>query len=443
MSNGDDRFDCIVVGAGPSGIAAAFTMAKAGLNVIVLERGNFPGSKNLFGGILFTTVLEKMIPTFWEEAPVERFVAGRRFCYLTKESQAGFDFRSQQYCNAPFNNSFIVLRSKFDKWFAEKAEGAGAQILTGVIVDDFVYRDGKICGIKARGEQEGLYDELLADVVICAEGANSMLAEKAGLRKDKSLMVPRNRATAVKEIIRLPEEVINDRFHLDGKEGVAIEFFGDAAAGMLGSGFIYTNKDSISVGVGCEIEDLMHNKTKLYDQLDYFKNHPAVRNLVRGGEVIEYSTHMIPEDSYDNLPTLYTDGLMLVGDSGGFINSSIFHEVTNLAMASGMFAAETVIDAKRRNDYSAQTLSLYKQKLEESFVLQDMRYSQKFFSFIQHNRSFLTKYPELAVECLIDLFTVRDMSKRQVRNKVIWKFITGVNPFRLAIEMIKAAWAMI
>ncbi|HRZ87045.1 MAG TPA: FAD-dependent oxidoreductase [bacterium] len=439
----EDKFDCIVVGAGPSGIAAAYTMAKAGLNVIVLERGSFPGAKNLFGGVLFTTILDQLVPSFWEEAPVERHVISRRFCYLTKESQVGVDLMSQKYAEAPFNNSFIVLRSKFDQWFAQKAEGAGVQMLTGVIVDDFVCKDGKIIGIKARGEQEGLYDELYADVVICAEGANSMLAEKAGMRKGKSLMSSHNRSTAVKEIIRLPEEVINDRFHLAGKEGTAIEYFGDAAGGMLGSGFIYTNKDSISVGVGCEIGDLIENKTRLYDQLDYFKSHPAVRNLVRGGETVEYSTHMIPEDSYGAMPQLYTDGLMLVGDCGGFINSSIFHEVTNLAMASGMYAAETVIDAKRRGDYSAQTLSLYKTKLEESFVFQDMRYFKKFFHFIQNNRAFLTQYPTLAVEMMIDLFTVTQASKKQIRNKLIIKFMKQVNIFKLMLDMAKAAWVAV
>src|SRR3990172_4808809 len=150
------------------------------------------------------------------------------------------------------------------------------------------------------------------DVVICAEGANSVLAEKSGLKKKP---LPNEMVTGVKEVIALPQEVIEDRFSLTENSGVAIEYFGNAVQGMVGGAFIYTNKESISAGISCSIHDFQEKKINPNDLLEHFKKHPCIRNLLRGGETVEYSAHMIPEYGYDKLPELVTDGLILIGDS--------------------------------------------------------------------------------------------------------------------------------
>jgi electron transfer flavoprotein-quinone oxidoreductase len=203
-----EEFDAIVVGAGPAGIAAAYTMAKAGLMVAVFERGQYPGAKNVSGGILFASVLNEMIPGFWEQAPVERPVTRRRFAALTAEDEVAVEIDVGAYERPPHNNSFTVLRARFDRWFAAEAEEAGAFVLPETVVDDLIVEGGKVVGVRARREEGEMY----ARVVILADGALSLLSKKAGLRGD---FAPHHMISAVKEIVEFPDGVVADRFGLE------------------------------------------------------------------------------------------------------------------------------------------------------------------------------------------------------------------------------------
>lgn len=407
----EEKFDCIVVGAGPAGVSAAYRLAQAGLEVLVFERGEYPGSKNVMGGILFTTVLNQLIPNFWEEAPVERYVKTRRFVALSGDSSMGFEFSSEKYASPPYNNNFTVLRAKFDQWFAAKAEEAGAMIISSTVVDDLIFENGRIVGVKARREEGEVY----ANVVILADGVNSLLAKKAGLRKEQK---PEDFVLAVKEVLFLPEEKLKERFNLEGNEGIAIEYFGEATKGLPGSGFIYTNKDSISVGVGATVSSFMKSKIKPSELIEEFKAHPHIKPLLRGTEIREYLAHLIPEGGFEKIPRLFGNGILVTGDAAGFVNTSLYHEGTNLAMASGIAAAEAVIYAKEKGDYSADILSVYQKHLEEGFVFKDLKKYSKVPKVIESHPQFFNKYPQVFCELMENFFTV-DSTPKEERIKML------------------------
>lgn len=427
----NEKFDCIIVGGGPSAITAAYKLASSGINTIVFERGETPGSKNMFGGVLYTTVLNKLIPGFWKEAPVERHVIRKRFSILSSDSEMAVDFKFTSFNTPPYNNSFTVLRARFDRWFAKKAEEAGAVVVTGAVVDDFIKEDGRVKGVKVR--MGG--GEVFGDVVICAEGANSLLAEKAGLKKRPS---PGEMVLGIKEVISLPEEVIEDRFSLGKDEGASFEFFGQALGGIVGSGFIYTNKDTVSVGVGCPISELKDKAIKPNDLIEGFKAHPCVRDLLRGGKIEEFSAHMIPEGGYNALGELASHGLMLTGDSAGLINPSLYREGSNMAMASGLLAAETVIEARAKGDFSKETLNIYRKKLEESFILKDLKRYKGVPGALRSMRAFFKEYPEAVLGLSEGHFTVSERSKEEVHREIKKVFKGKVSPWRLLMDMYMA-----
>lgn len=404
-----EKFDVIVVGAGPAGTSAAYTLANAGLNVVLFERGEYPGSKNVMGGVMYRHQLQEIIPDFYESAPFERPIVEQRFMMLDEQSAFQMGYKGLEWGQEPYNN-FTVFRAKFDKWFADKAVQQGALLINETVVTEAIVEDGKVIGVRTDRPDGDVY----ADITIIADGVNSLLAKQLGFHKE---LKPSEVALAAMQVINLPAEKIEDRFNLEPNQGTTIEIFGDSTKGLLGTSFIYTNKESISIGVGTLLSGLMKNKMRPHELLETLKQHPMVRKLIEGGEAKEYAAHLIPEGGYHSIPKLAGHGVMLAGDAAQLVNG-IHREGSNLAMASGRMAAETAILAKQVNDFSENMLDSYRTKLMESFVGQDLKKYKDAAHALDRHPQYFKEYVPMLNRAASELFTVDGVSKWDKQKKI-------------------------
>jgi electron transfer flavoprotein-quinone oxidoreductase len=407
-----ERFDAIVVGAGPAGNSAALTLAQGGLNVLQIERGEYSGSKNVQGAILYADALEKLIPDFRDDAPLERHVIEQRIWMMDDTSHTGMHYRSEDF-NEEKPNRYTILRAQFDRWFSSKVREAGATVLTETTVTELL-RDGKGRVIGVKTDRHGA--PILADVVVMAEGVNGLVGTRSGLREE---LKPKTVALAVKEMHFLPQDTLESRFNLSGDAGVVIEAMGTITKGMTGTGFLYTNRESISVGIGCIVSDFAESGITPYNLLDAFKRHPSIAPLLAGAEVKEYAAHLIPEGGYNAMPEIFGEGWVVAGDAAHLVNA-VHREGSNLAMTSGRIAAETIVWLKRRREEcTAKNLAEYRRRLEQSFVLKDMKKYRKIPDVMHNTPALLGLYPKLLSKAAQTWFRVDGKDKRTKESEIL------------------------
>ena len=433
MENRENKTDVIIVGGGPAGIAAAITIARAGFEAIVIERGSFAGSKNVFGGAIYTEAVKEIFPEFEQSAPLERKNTEHKFAILGEDDSTVISYRKTH--ETPV--SYTVMRGKFDRWMADEAKKEGVVIVEETVVRELIVENEKVVGVQT--ELEDYY----SNIVILADGVNSLLARQIGLRKD---IKPKDVALSVKEVIKLDKQKINDRFLVDDDEGCIYELFGGSMLGKLGLGFIYTNKESVSIGLGITLDELNGTGIKPYELLDKIKSHPTIAPLIKDGEVVEYSAHLIPEGGYKKMPTLSGAGVMIVGDAAMLVNN-MHWEGTNLAMISGKIAGETAVVALTKSDYSENTLSRYQEKLEETFVTKDL-YAYRNLMDVMHDKKeiFMDVYFK-KINAFFEMFTsVNGIPKRKLYRKFIYEFIKERGFWGLLLDawsVFKLMWSVL
>ena len=304
-----------------------------------------------------------------------------------------------------------MLRAKLDAWLSERCEEAGAMIMPGVRVDRVLTEGGRVVGVQA-GD-----DELRAHVVVAADGVNSFIAKEAGLRQKEPL---NHLAVGVKSVISLPRETIEQRFNLTGDEGAALAVVGDCTQGVGGGGFLYTNLDSLSVGIVVRLDDLTAKQKVVTDIFDHFLAHRFIAPYLEGGEVLEYGCHLVAEGGLHMIGEIVMDGMVVVGDAAGLtLNTGLTVRGMDLAVGSAVAAAEAIGDALDRKDTSKAALTDYRDKLFASYVGQDMKTYAKAPHFLEAERMY-QQYGELLANVLYGTFNL-DTQPRQHLLKVARK----------------------
>ncbi len=393
--------DVTVVGAGPAGLAAAYTLASNGLKVVVLERGRTPGSKNLYGGRVYSSPLEEIYPNFKNEAPIERWVKKERVSLMSDGELITIEYSSNNY------TSFTAYLSRLASWMAQKAEQAGAIIVTDVRVDEFLVEDGVIRGVRC-GD-----DILRADVVIDAEGINRLLLERHRLAPKLST---RQVALGLKYVVRLDSQKIEERFGLSSGEGLAWLIMGEPTNHLPGGAFLYTNTSTISLGLVILLEAARKEINQhVFELLERLRLSPVVSNIIGDGALLEYGAHLTPEAGLNVFPDrLYNNGLLIVGDAAGLLlNLGYTIRGVDFAAYSGYLAAKTIIKAHGEGGYNSENLSYYQKLLEESFIMKELKRHSGISRLFESSEVFKL-YPAIVINTFKRLYGIKDSSPKLI-----------------------------
>ncbi|MCG2801904.1 MAG: FAD-dependent oxidoreductase [Cellulomonas sp.] len=389
----ENAFEAIVIGGGLAGLSAAYRLAQAGRSVLVVERGSSCGAKTFTGGRLYTYSLRELLGEAWRDAPLQREIDREVISMLTDTEAMNVDTTFAD----PGGRSFSVLSTPLVEWLAARCEEAGAEIIPGATVTGLVIRDGVVCGVRLGDE------ELTSALVIDAEGINPLVFERAGLVRR---LAREDVAVGVKYLFTLSEQEIDRRFTTGDRRGTAMLGMGAVTKGLFGGLFLYTNIDTISLGLVLDSDSWREHGHSIVETAEDLRQHPAIGRYVEGAELVEYGAHLVYEGSVDTVPQLFGDGWLIAGDAAGFcINRGFTIRGMDYAIASGIAAGETAAVALAAGDVSAARLSGYRSRLETG-VLADMATVRGAHAWMSHTPDLFTTYPALAVGLMRDMFTV-------------------------------------
>jgi electron-transferring-flavoprotein dehydrogenase len=376
--------DVLFVGAGPASLAGAIRLgqlAKAAgreLEILVIEKAGEIGNHGISGAVMDPRAIAELLPDWLASAPIESPVTSDELWFLTEGGKI-----KAPLTPPPLNNhgKYVASLQKMTKWLAEQAEAVGVQVFGEFPGQELLWNGDRVIGVRTgdkgvdhNGNPKSNYEpgaDLMAKIVVLGEGPRGTLAKQAiprlGLDDGRQPMVY---AAGVKELWQLPD----DRY----KAGSVIHTLGyPLPRETFGGGFIYGMAGNIlDIGHVTGL-DYKNPTTDPHNELQRMKEHPAIRKLLEGGKLIRYGAKAIPEGGFFAMPRPYGDGLLLIGDSAGFLNGMRLKGI-HLAMKSGMMAAETAWDALQADTYDAKTLSAFETRFKDSWAYGEMRSSRNF-----------------------------------------------------------------
>lgn len=367
-----EKYEAVVVGAGPAGSAAALELARNGVQVLVLDRGTTPGAKNVTGGILYGQTdtpynLDYLLPGFAKAPGVERSITSAVMHTMAGDKVKALDLTRLHDWRTKW--AYSVLRAPFDRWLAERAHAEARKhsggVLSNITATGPLLHDGKIVGVETAE-----LDPIRADVVIAADGATSEMARKAGLW---SWQPTEKWFQGVKVVLKMSAADIDNHFQVQGDQGAAHLFAGDVFGGVRGGGFLYTNKDSLSVGTVFHLDSLAGHKTPPHVLLDKLLRHPLLQEMTGGKlEELEYSAKLIPDGKKAELRDPWKDRMLVVGDAAGQMwASGPIIKGMNLGITAGVLAAQAYLGAKR-DGKPHQAGARYAAAVRRSYVWRSM-----------------------------------------------------------------------
>ncbi|MGC9148009.1 MAG: FAD-dependent oxidoreductase [Sulfolobales archaeon] len=386
------KFDVVVVGAGPAGCSVAYLLAKAGLRVLLVERGAEAGSKMLWGGKAYAQPIREVWPELDKEAPIHRWISKERFSIVWGERVLTLEYGLGRRV------AFTTYLTELVAWMVKKAEEAGALFIDKTRVDEIVVKDNRVIGVRSGS------DVVEADIVVDAEGVNRILLEKLGLVPKLS---PEQVGVGVKEVLKIDPKILEERMGLSSNEGLSWLVVGDVTKGIPGGGFIYTMRDTLSIGlvlsVSSAIKAVEEDKlnTHVSELLENFRTHPYFYKYWAEAEIIEYGGRLVPEANLKTMPKkLYYPGLLIVGDAGGFlVNAGYTFRGVDTAVYSGKLAAETILEAFNKKSFDDEVLKSYEDKIRRSYIYRELL-NHKYISNIMQDPFFFNEIPKLAMESI-------------------------------------------
>ncbi len=368
--------DVLIVGGGPAGLSAALRLTLLQkqhggepLSIAVLEKAREAGAHELSGAVLDPSTLRDLIPDFRARgAPLAAEVHKEHVYFFTKGSKIPFPIIPPPLRN---HGNYIISINAFVRWLSQQVEGAGVDFFTGFPGQDVLMDGERVIGVRTgdrgigrHGERRPNFEpgvDIQAKVTIFCDGVRGNLTKELLRRLQLGAgKQPEQFAIGLKELWDLPKDRI--------APGTVIHMMGyPLRHEEFGGAFIYAMPEGqLSLGfvVGLDYKDPMFDPHMAFNR---FKQHPYIRALLEGGQMVRYGAKALPEGGWNTIPRVYMDGGMIAGDAGGFMNSMRLKGI-HLAMRTGMLAAESAFDAIKAGDTSAGRLKSYQDKIDDGPV---------------------------------------------------------------------------
>jgi len=389
--------DVLIVGAGPAGLSCALHLANlikkhnesgakpelSAENIYVLEKGREIGAHQLSGAIMNPKALRELVPDFEKSAPLDTPVTDSAALFFTQTSSFRFPITPPPFQN---KGNYVVSLSKVVRWLGGLVESAGVNIFKEFGGAELVYENGAVAGVitedkglDKNGKPKDNYTpgyELRAKVTVLAEGTRGSLTKKLVADKKLDNINPQSYGIGIKELWDIQPGRVEPGY-------VAHTLGWPVSSDMYGGGWIYgllNNRLSIGLVLALEYADPQFDPHAAFQK---WKTHPHVKKILEGGKLVRYGAKSLPYGGWYAMPRNTVDGTLIIGDSGSFLDSQRLKGI-HLAMKSGMLAAETIFEALKKGDSTSKTLGSFQQRVEQSYIRDEMWKVRNFHQSFQH-----------------------------------------------------------